>query len=1078
MVDNSSKKPVILIGLGGVGSRIVDDIYAKIDENRKKQVAAIVIDTDSGDLSKLQNVQTKIQTAPRINIGAYVAKHPEVMEWFPYEHKIITSKMMQAGAGQIRAVSRLALYSAIEEGKLSKLDKEINRLFENSASDFGENTGVIIAGSITGGTCAGSFIQVGMYVRDYFRNYRPGITVNINGVFMLPDVLIKNNLLPEYQHDRIQANAYASLKELNATLSQEVLDKHTLYLEYKPNMENKAISVASQPYNSVTFFDYENSDGEHLPSFGDYHQQMVNSIYYGYIGPSSDKHYSILDNIVEIVIDKGGDAFYGGMATSKLIYPYHDLIEYMTYEWMAEEIDANWNRIDKVYEAAIKDYEKDFKKGLNPIEPSKSDIFLKTIDKVKDEENPDAFMHILYSQTRLFDEKQRDIGGKAESFVDAIINDHIPSILKSDEEYNQLRSDAELSEDIDQKETAKSIVEECEYAQEALYSYVGTLSKNYKRVLLHDILLSGCNSSVRQEKHSYSYWVAKYESMHPLAIRYFLYKSYRLLKAKLDEVKADNQRSVKKIKKYPELYDPEPSEDYIKRADEVLDDILQKNFVVSLLFNPFGDFIETYKATYSGHLNTIHNYAKNLLIEQSLEVVLEYMEQMMNGWESFFELLKKDIKNAIEDRRDELLSKHDKNGSDIFVFASTEAKKALWSQYRRSLVGLSVNDEISQAIFQSEYQHFCEKLENAQSKGTSKEVYLGILQRAFGKLLEDKTQGGLNIPISDAIKKENIHSMERYIKNLINKNKPWVNADFKMSNAIKIWGIYNDSALQEELTPLREGNIVTSSSYSPYEISYLVGYVPLSVHEFSKFGIKNIGINQKQVGSYNRAYKKIITALEESPETSITPHIDKDWHEYLPDFNPETIVDERNSFYRAFLVGLILEWLRSSNFDGEALFAYDTGNSLTKIAKKGIFVKGKKIIDLYKAIEVDARVKTSINRRFAKMVDKSEFDDQIDNHPFTLGLLSTKSSNILDILFAMSSTNSARDREEILELISFLRTLIYEFYIDIAGELGRVKAREYIDQITQKMWSNAKLPKEYEGEHLAIEWENRFFPKD
>lgn len=1077
MASDSSKKPVILIGLGGIGSRIVDDVYSRVDEQRKKQVTAVVLDTDSGDLSKLKNVETRIQTAPKINIGAYVAKNPEVMEWFPYEHKIITSKMMQAGAGQIRAVSRLALYSAIQEGKLSKLDKEINKLFENSDSDFGENTGIIIVGSITGGTSAGSFIQIGMYIRDYFRKYMPGISVNINGVFVLPDVLIKNNLLPNYQHDRIRANAYASLKELNATLSQEILDKHTLYLEYKPNMGDKAISATTQPYNSVTFFDYENSDGQHLPSFADYHKQIVDAIHYGYIGPSSDKHYSILDNIIEIVIDKGGDAFYGGVSTAKLIYPYEDIMDYLNYEWISEEIDENWTRIDKEYEKVFKDYEKDFKKGLNPIEPKKSEIFIKTIDRVKDEENPNPFMNTLYTQTREYDERKKDIGGKAESFVKFIVEDHIPNILKIDEDYKRLKNATEYSDDIDKKETSKSSVEECEYTAEALYNSISILTKNYKRPLLNDILLSGCNGS-REEKYSYTYWVSKNEAMHPLAIRYFLYKSEKLLKEKLDAIKADNKKSVKKIKKYHELFDPEPQDDYFKKPDEVLQEILDKNAIVSFLFNPFKDFIEQYKASYNEHVNTINKYAKNRLLEQTIEMLLEYIEKMLKGWDSFFELLKKDIKQDIEEHKKSLLIKHERNGSDIFVFASKEAKKALWEDNRASLVGLDVSDDISNAIFKSEYQHFCKKTENPKSKGTTKEEYLNILERAFKKLLIEKTESSLNIPIDDAIQKEDIHTLERYIKNMVNKNKPWVNADFQTGDAIKIWGIYDDKSLEEKLTPLRDGNIVSSDSYSKYEISYMIGFVPLSIHDFSKFGIKKIGIDQKQIGSYNKAYRKIIEGVEDNPDNSITPHIDKDWHEYLPDFNPDTIENEKNDFYRAFLVGLILDWLKSSSFDGETLYAYDTGNNLTKIAKKGKSVKGKKIIDLYKAIEVDPRVKKSINQRFKVIIEKSELDNDIDTHPFTEGLLATKESNILDILFALSGTNNARDREEILDAITFLRTLIEDFYIEVAGELGRVKARKYIDEVTKKMWENAKLPEEYRGEHLSIEWENRFCKRD
>jgi hypothetical protein len=1077
---DSSKKPVILIGLGGIGSRIVDDVYARIDEQRKRQVAAVVLDTDSGDLSKLKHVKTKIQTAPMINVGSYVARNPEVMEWFPHEHRIIREKMMQSGAGQIRSISRLALYSAIQDGKLSRLDKEINRLFESNDNDFGENISIIIIGSITGGTCAGSFIQLGMYVRDYFKNYMPNISVNINGAFILPDILIKNALVPKFQYERIMANAYASLKELNATLSSDILQKHTIRLEYKPQMDDTAVSLHNKPYNSITFFDYENSDGEHLPTFEDYHQQVVNSIHHGYIGPSSDKHYSILDNIIEIVINKGGDAFYGGVSTGKLIFPYEQIMEYLNHEWILEELHENWVKIDREFEELYKDYERDLMKGVKLKEPQKSDFFIKSIDRINSSEVPEHFLYSIYRQTHVYDDMGKETGDKAESFTQAV-EKHMLKSLEQDGEYRDLLALTEYGNGIDKKTTAVQVIGDCEYHAENLYKSIHTIARDNRRVLLNDILLNGCNKQFDYIPHSFASIVIK-ESMHPLAIRYLLYKSKELLNVELQKAQSVKEQAAHEVGRYKEAYSEydktkeDESDARPTPPEQILQTIIQRTFN----FGEFNRFIREYKERYGRYIQSIEKYAKNLLKEQTIDALLRYIEGMLKDWDNFFELLKNDIASDIGSKRDALLAQHDRNGSDIYVYALKESKQALWNRYRVSLSGLDIDSDISQSIFRNQYQYFCDKIDNPNSKGVSKEDYIMIIKNSFMKLLQAKVGVSLNISVEEAIEREGIYTLSEYIRKIVSKNKPWINANFRSEDAIRIWGVSNRTEIEDQLKPLVEGNIVSSSQYQPYEISYMIGYLPLSVHDFAKFSVHHNGIDSKSIGSYFRAYHKIIDDLVDNPNTSITPHIDKDWHEYLPDYNPFRVDEERRSFYQAFLAGVVLGWLKPVNIDGERLYAYDSGTNLTKISKQGSAVKEKKFMDLYKALEVDPRIKKMINQRYNAL--KAEIanadDEEIHHGAFTQGLLENQHANVLNELLNMSGSKHPQERKEALELLAFFKEMIEEFYRDIFGELHKNKAAIFIRETLQKMWTNAPLTKEPENEASYIEWKNNFYPPE
>ena len=86
LFEKSQGAPILLIGMGGVGGRIVaqiDKMLAK-DSPRRDKVAILAIDTNVKDLRKLreQGIET-IQISDERLVRQYLKDHPQYMSWFP-----------------------------------------------------------------------------------------------------------------------------------------------------------------------------------------------------------------------------------------------------------------------------------------------------------------------------------------------------------------------------------------------------------------------------------------------------------------------------------------------------------------------------------------------------------------------------------------------------------------------------------------------------------------------------------------------------------------------------------------------------------------------------------------------------------------------------------------------------------------------------------------------------------------------------------------------------------------------------------------------------------------------------------
>ena len=115
--------PGIFIGCGGIGSKIIAGVAKRAMHDDTSNMRFVVLDTDVNDISKVDKGANNIavKTSSTATIENYLKNDEESKtKWFPV-NKMLDSKPVSGGAGQVRAVSRLALKATIKKGRIMDL---------------------------------------------------------------------------------------------------------------------------------------------------------------------------------------------------------------------------------------------------------------------------------------------------------------------------------------------------------------------------------------------------------------------------------------------------------------------------------------------------------------------------------------------------------------------------------------------------------------------------------------------------------------------------------------------------------------------------------------------------------------------------------------------------------------------------------------------------------------------------------------------------------------------------------------------------------------------------------------------
>lgn len=278
-------RPTLYIALGGTGMkvnirlrrRILNAIWGgnmRVENISDFPVAQFInFDLDAGEVTQDgKSVKTDVlaeqvaftseeKIIERLDLGKYtqsndeLRRHREIAEWFPLTPDRIAALKIDPskGAGQIRALSRLYFFDKYPlirdklrdkvESLLSNIGGRADKLKKLGLEVEPGKLRVVIVGSAAGGTGSGSFLDMGYLARAILREK------NVDGKVDLYLVL-PGGFIGTTNPDRIQANGYAALMELETAMRGNRLVKHW---DASDNL-----TIENRPYDDVYIVDNTN----------------------------------------------------------------------------------------------------------------------------------------------------------------------------------------------------------------------------------------------------------------------------------------------------------------------------------------------------------------------------------------------------------------------------------------------------------------------------------------------------------------------------------------------------------------------------------------------------------------------------------------------------------------------------------------------------------------------------------------------------------------------------------------------------------------------------------------------------
>ncbi len=417
-------KNILLIGVGGTGSRAVDTFfkrYQQFGKHNDNHISALVFDTDAGDVKNI-DAATPVVMADSASVGTICDRIGKnyLREWFPCDDAAIRSQEMVRGASQWRKKSYLAF--------LNLMNKPLARAafigaLEKMVADPSSVCEIYVISSVAGGTGSGSFIPIALYAKRYLRK-NLGKDPIVNAMIALPEIFADSQT-PE-NRIKIYSNAYAILRELNAinlvarnynagrTAQKKAPIKFRIGHPDEPNVgvlfdaSDKAYwTPEAAPFSQVFLLDRIPG----LNSIGAHEIVLANSLYTILctdIGAAFDSEFSNHELLRSQ--NNGSNAIYAGVSTSQIRFPKESVLDYIAHQKTLDTCDHEWLILHKKVEATIREKEQLAKESKRRYTMNDGDYARLVLDAVEDFEltnSNDEVIALIERGTALYDKDKK-----------------------------------------------------------------------------------------------------------------------------------------------------------------------------------------------------------------------------------------------------------------------------------------------------------------------------------------------------------------------------------------------------------------------------------------------------------------------------------------------------------------------------------------------------------------------------------------------------------------------------------------------------------------------------------------------
>jgi len=352
--------PTIMIGLGGTGAETllrVKKLLVDRAGDRLHLHRFLFIDTDLRTFAPREGLPP-IETDEQCLIGVRWADqlvanpnlHPEILSRFPrseLKEGFIRNLARGEGAGQIRSIGALAYaldYRSIRQ-RISQayrnvidLSESVQQVLANAHAEIGTDIAVYIVGSLAGGTGSGCFLDLALTVESVCESHK----ARILGLFALPRGFDEKVANDPGQTDRIRANTYAALKELQFVLDTDAPERPA-QVEYDYGEAGRlSLPKSNKLFELVYVFDILNQRGR-LPKLEELYELMARTVYqdvgspFGAHAQSFNSNCGVLTGVT-VCPETNRTRLLSSGATSSLIYPAERTSLYCTYRSLAEVV--------------------------------------------------------------------------------------------------------------------------------------------------------------------------------------------------------------------------------------------------------------------------------------------------------------------------------------------------------------------------------------------------------------------------------------------------------------------------------------------------------------------------------------------------------------------------------------------------------------------------------------------------------------------------------------------------------------------------------------------------------------------
>lgn len=754
-------KNILLIGVGGTGSKTVDILFQKIQELNKNenQINAVVFDTDAGDIKKIEWA-TAIPMADNASVGTICDRIGSnyIREWFPHDDMAIRSQEMFRGASQWRKKSYLAFLNTMNKPKYRSA---FINVLEKMTLDPNAPCEVYVITSVAGGTGSGSFIPIALFAKRYLRR-NLGKSPVINALIALPDIYADGQT-PE-NTTKIYANAYAIFRELNAInlvsrgynkgdqLNKKAPVRMTIGHRDEPSVgllfdaQDKSFwTPDAAPFNQVFVLDKI----PNVTSVTAHNIVLANSLYSLICTEIGDRFDSEISNH-ELVRSQnnGSSAIYAGISTSEIRFPKDTILDYVAHKKTIMSCEGEMLSLHKAVEARIKEKERQEKEMGRAYVPKDTD-YAETIQNelINDAENNDSQINDIVDRgTCVYDkqgkkEKGTNTAIKFFEFMDNGIGERIPD----EESAKSAIEDAISGVKNNKKATPNSVQDTALEVNELIRSYFISCVDTIKRTKssLGNAIIAFDNNVEVDKKNKYSLinGILKDKDgnfLHPVAAMAQLSR----LKLKIAEEILPEDEEYKRVLKGREVTEiPDTFYARAKFAAPKGEKINVKKSVYNKLNNRFTELLKGDNAYVKvpakktdckadayilglDAIATIDQIKENSINELKtlvFGIVNKAIDTLMAKYRSFFIRFEKEKENLLELAKDVRRKDATTQDSVINVYSSAEEKDNILDKVLNSAGPVSATDIVEtdnivgKGVFAAAFNAACAEINQSQN---------------------------------------------------------------------------------------------------------------------------------------------------------------------------------------------------------------------------------------------------------------------------------------------------------------------------------------------------------------------------